>query len=146
MSEYLPNDFGLEFDLNVWYLCISVYGINSILYQRGIYPPETFKRVQKYGLTLFVSTEDDLRKYLSEVLTQLKGKLSFHGVMKLGALYNTLLQGGGGEQTGKINQQRLKKGTALPSFLRIIGRCSDSETNNHLKFSCRLLYLADFWY
>ncbi|TKC51134.1 hypothetical protein EI555_008559, partial [Monodon monoceros] len=28
------------------------FGINSILYQRGLYPSETFTRVQKYGLTL----------------------------------------------------------------------------------------------
>ena len=26
------------------------YSINSILYQRGIYPPESFSRVSKYGL------------------------------------------------------------------------------------------------
>ena len=26
------------------------YGINSILYQRGIYPPESFTRKQEYGL------------------------------------------------------------------------------------------------
>jgi hypothetical protein len=26
------------------------YAVNSILYQRGIYPPESFERKQKYGL------------------------------------------------------------------------------------------------
>ena len=47
------------------------YSINSILYQRGIYPPETFRRVNKYGLTMLVTTDDALNAYLENVLTQL---------------------------------------------------------------------------
>lgn len=49
------------------------YGINSILYQRGIYPPETFTRVQKYGLTLLVTTDPELKNYLNNVVEQMKG-------------------------------------------------------------------------
>ncbi|NWU82659.1 MD2L1 protein, partial [Onychorhynchus coronatus] len=49
------------------------YGINSILYQRGIYPPETFSRVQKYGLTLLVTTDPELTNYLNNVTEQMKG-------------------------------------------------------------------------
>ncbi|EDO33364.1 predicted protein [Nematostella vectensis] len=48
------------------------YGINSILFQRGVYPPETFKRVEQYGLTLFVSDEPQLKEYLSSVMEQIK--------------------------------------------------------------------------
>lgn len=53
--------------------CVAVYGINSILYQRGIYPPETFTRVQKYGLTLLITTDPDLKNYLNNVVEQMKG-------------------------------------------------------------------------
>jgi len=53
----------------------SVYGINSILYQRGIYPPETFTRVQKYGLTILVTTDDELKNYLTNILADVKGRL-----------------------------------------------------------------------
>ncbi|CAJ0933282.1 unnamed protein product [Ranitomeya imitator] len=49
------------------------FGINSILYQRGIYPAETFTRAQKYGLTLLISTDPDLKNYLNTVVEQLKG-------------------------------------------------------------------------
>jgi mitotic spindle assembly checkpoint protein MAD2 len=55
-------------------LLLSAFGINSILYQRGIYPSETFTRVQKYGLTLLVTTDPELIKYLNNVVEQLKGK------------------------------------------------------------------------
>uniref|UniRef100_A0A8C0WR90 Mitotic spindle assembly checkpoint protein MAD2A n=1 Tax=Castor canadensis TaxID=51338 RepID=A0A8C0WR90_CASCN len=48
------------------------FGINSILYQRGIYPSETFSLVQKYGLTLLVTTDPELIKYLNNVVEQLK--------------------------------------------------------------------------
>lgn len=58
-------------------------GINSILYQRGIYPPETFTRVQKYGLTLLVSTDPELKEYLNKVVEQLKDWLYRCQVQKL---------------------------------------------------------------
>ena len=52
--------------------CFAVYGINNILFQRGIYPPEMFKQEKKYGITILVTTDDSLLKYLKEnVLPQL---------------------------------------------------------------------------
>ena len=50
-------------------LCVA----RSILYQRGIYPPETFTRIQKYGLQMLVTTDDGLKSYLTQVLSQLSG-------------------------------------------------------------------------
>jgi len=49
------------------------YGVNSILYQRGIYPPETFKPVKKYGMSLFITTNDQLKTYLANILQQING-------------------------------------------------------------------------
>jgi len=45
----------------------------SILYQRGIYPPEDFTRVEKYGLGILVTKDEGLKNYLTNVLKQLKG-------------------------------------------------------------------------
>lgn len=59
------------------------FGINSILYQRGIYPSESFTRAQKYGLTLLVSTDPDLKNYLDTVVEQLKDWLYKCQVQKL---------------------------------------------------------------
>lgn len=50
------------------------YSINSILYQRGIYPPESFNKVQKYGLSMLVTSDSGLQNYLQQVLSQLTGK------------------------------------------------------------------------
>ena len=53
-----------------------MYAINSILYQRGIYPPERsrvnieFKSIQKYGIHLLVSTETAVMDYLNHFLSQ----------------------------------------------------------------------------
>jgi len=59
------------------------YGVNSILYQRGIYPPETFTRKQEYGLTLLVSTEPEVNKFLESVLSQIKDWLEQSKIKKL---------------------------------------------------------------
>mmetsp|Transcript_7120 Transcript_7120/g.12784 ORF Transcript_7120/g.12784 Transcript_7120/m.12784 type:complete len:210 (-) Transcript_7120:1971-2600(-) len=59
------------------------YSINSILFQRGIYPPETFTRVNKYGLTILVSTDQALSTYLKSVLAQVSQWLMTGDVKKL---------------------------------------------------------------
>ncbi|GAA5911178.1 hypothetical protein JCM6882_006599 [Rhodosporidiobolus microsporus] len=48
------------------------YSVNSILYQRGIYPPEDFKQVKKYGLTLFTSADEALEQYVGSVMKQVQ--------------------------------------------------------------------------
>lgn len=49
------------------------YSVNTILYQRGVYPPESFKRVSKYGLAMMVTTDDALIEYISNIMNQLQG-------------------------------------------------------------------------
>ncbi|KAJ9582432.1 hypothetical protein L9F63_003230 [Diploptera punctata] len=48
------------------------FGINSILYQRGIYPGETFVPVEHFGITLFMTTDEKIKKFLSVVLGQIQ--------------------------------------------------------------------------
>ncbi|RHY76125.1 hypothetical protein DYB30_002254 [Aphanomyces astaci] len=55
----------------------------SILYQRGIYPPESFTRVSKYGLAMVVTADEKLSAYLKNVLDQLAGWLVESQVQKL---------------------------------------------------------------
>ena len=50
------------------------YSVNNILYQRGVYPPESFKRVSQYGLSMMITTDEGLLNYLSNILRQLDGK------------------------------------------------------------------------
>lgn len=59
------------------------FSINSILYQRGIYPPETFKRVAKYGLGMMVTTDEGLTQYMKNVLGQLESWLRTGEVQRL---------------------------------------------------------------
>ena len=58
------------------------YGINSILYQRGIYPPESFTRKQEYGLTMLVSTDEKVTGFISEILAQVKVRKMRNGGLK----------------------------------------------------------------
>lgn len=59
------------------------YSINAILYQRGIYDPDSFTTVKKYGLKMYVSTDDGLTSYLKSVLKQMTDWLSKGSVKKL---------------------------------------------------------------
>ena len=56
-------------------ICTSDYAINSILYQRGIYPSESFDTTTKYNLKIVETCDDKLKEYLNNVLAQLEGKL-----------------------------------------------------------------------
>ena len=47
----------------------------SILYQRGVYPPESFKQHKQYGLSIMMTTDSGLTTYLSNVLAQMSGTL-----------------------------------------------------------------------
>jgi len=57
--------------------------INSILYQRGIYQPETFKRESKYGLTVLTTTDGGLLTYLGQVMSQMESWLTDGDVQRL---------------------------------------------------------------
>lgn len=51
---------------------ISEFGLNSILYQRGLYPSDSFKREKRYGLTLWVTHEKKLLAFLEPLLQQVE--------------------------------------------------------------------------
>ncbi|KAI0561085.1 Mitotic spindle checkpoint protein Mad2 [Gracilaria domingensis] len=48
------------------------YGVNTLLYLRGVYPPETFSPAQKYGVTVYLTTDPDVQRFLQNVLTQMR--------------------------------------------------------------------------
>ncbi|KAI9813275.1 MAG: Mitotic spindle checkpoint component mad2 [Pycnora praestabilis] len=57
------------------------YSINTILFQRGVYPAEDFTPVKKYGLNILVSSDDQVKAYIKRIMSQLKewvigGKIS----------------------------------------------------------------------
>ena len=45
----------------------------SVLYQRGVYPPDSFEQQKHYGLTMMVTTDPGVAQYLSSVLQQMSG-------------------------------------------------------------------------
>ena len=59
------------------------YCVNSILYQRAIYPPESFKRVSKYGLAMMMANEEGLVAYIQNITRQLESWLLNGAVQKL---------------------------------------------------------------
>ena len=58
------------FDSHLFFLC------RSIIYQRGIYPSDQFGKVKKYGLTLLMAQDENVKKFITGVTTQLSGILS----------------------------------------------------------------------
>jgi hypothetical protein len=50
-----------------------IHVVRSILYQRGIYPAESFKQEQKYGLNMLVTDDEKLGAFLKKFLEQLAG-------------------------------------------------------------------------
>lgn len=48
--------------------------MSSVLYQRGVYHPDGFVREFKYGITTLVTSDEGLKRYLDNIIKQLKGK------------------------------------------------------------------------
>ncbi|WFD38022.1 Mitotic spindle checkpoint component mad2 [Malassezia japonica] len=59
------------------------YSVQSILYQRSIYPSEDFRTVKKFGLQMLSTTDDDLADYLDRAMGQLKTWLEQGKVRRL---------------------------------------------------------------
>ena len=59
------------------------FSVQSILYQRNIYPADDFKTVKKYGLQMLVTTDDGLAAYLDAAMSQLKTWLERGDVTRL---------------------------------------------------------------
>ncbi|CCJ28130.1 unnamed protein product [Pneumocystis jirovecii] len=47
------------------------YSINSILFQRGVYPADDFKIVKKYGLNMLVTADTEVKAYIRKIMEQL---------------------------------------------------------------------------
>ncbi|KAG5440024.1 hypothetical protein PCK2_000632 [Pneumocystis canis] len=57
------------------------YSINSILFQRGVYPADGFKIIKKYGLNMLVTADVEVKAYIRKIMEQLhkwieQGKVS----------------------------------------------------------------------
>ncbi|KAJ3124612.1 Mitotic spindle checkpoint component mad2 [Physocladia obscura] len=59
------------------------FSINSILFQRGIYPPEDFKVVKRYGLNLLVNADYAVQNYLKQIMSQVQKWIQAKQISKL---------------------------------------------------------------
>eukprot|EP00462_Mataza_sp_D1_P006317 CAMPEP_0175122100 /NCGR_PEP_ID=MMETSP0087-20121206/1535_1 /TAXON_ID=136419 /ORGANISM="Unknown Unknown, Strain D1" /LENGTH=207 /DNA_ID=CAMNT_0016403713 /DNA_START=30 /DNA_END=653 /DNA_ORIENTATION=+ len=59
------------------------YCINSILYTRGVYDPDTFSAVKKYGLRMQITNDEGLKGYIQTVMSQLQAWLQTGQIKKL---------------------------------------------------------------
>jgi len=48
-----------------------LYSVNSILFQRGIYPADEFGRVKKYGMTLLMCQQESVKAFIEKITTQI---------------------------------------------------------------------------
>jgi mitotic spindle assembly checkpoint protein MAD2 len=59
------------------------YSINTILYQRGVYPIEDFSAVKKYGLNMLVTSDDQVKAYIKKIMGQLNKWMLGQKISKL---------------------------------------------------------------
>ena len=48
----------------------------SILYNRAVYPEESFTKVKKYGLTMLLTQDEGVKTFIASLTSQLSGLLS----------------------------------------------------------------------
>ncbi|KAK6437315.1 Mitotic spindle checkpoint component mad2 [Oleoguttula sp. CCFEE 5521] len=66
-------------------LCVEFFefATNTILFQRGVYPPEDFAPVKKYGLNMMVSLDDQVKAYIKKIMGQLSKWMQKSKISKL---------------------------------------------------------------
>nr|OQO19954.1 hypothetical protein B0A51_11120 [Rachicladosporium sp. CCFEE 5018] len=66
-------------------LCVEFFefATNTILFQRGVYPPEDFVPVKKYGLNMMVSLDDQVKAYIKKIMGQLSKWMQKSKISKL---------------------------------------------------------------
>ncbi|XP_042497969.1 mitotic spindle checkpoint protein MAD2-like [Macadamia integrifolia] len=47
------------------------YAANSILYNRGVYPEDSFVKVKKYGLSMLLTQDEGVKSFISNLTAQL---------------------------------------------------------------------------
>lgn len=57
------------------------YAVNSVLFQRGVYPQQAFESQRKYGLQVMVTADRELKSYLDAVVGQMQEWLA-RGVLQ----------------------------------------------------------------
>lgn len=60
-----------------------LFGIQSILYQREIYPSDEFRNVKKFGTQVLTTTDEGLKEYLDAAMGQVKTWLERGQVKRL---------------------------------------------------------------
>ncbi|KXL49704.1 hypothetical protein M433DRAFT_146135 [Acidomyces richmondensis BFW] len=59
------------------------FACNTILFQRGVYPPEDFTTVKKYGLNMMTSCDDQVKAYVKKIMSQLSRWMQKSKISKL---------------------------------------------------------------
>ncbi|KAL7413070.1 putative mitotic spindle checkpoint-related protein [Mrakia frigida] len=59
------------------------FSVNSILYQRGVYPSDDFKMVKKFGTQMLTTTDESLQAYLTAITEQVHAWLMSGSISRL---------------------------------------------------------------
>ena len=76
LTKFLPKQ-RLEFGDSLIYglgTVILMGKLCSILYNRGVYPEETFAKVKKYGLPMLLTQDEGVKTFIANLTPQLSGK------------------------------------------------------------------------
>ncbi|KAF2861284.1 mitotic spindle checkpoint component mad2 [Piedraia hortae CBS 480.64] len=59
------------------------FACNTVLFQRGVYPPEDFVAVKKYGLNMMTTCDDQVKAYIRKITSQLSKWMQRSKISKL---------------------------------------------------------------
>ncbi|KAI5290508.1 Mitotic spindle checkpoint component mad2 [Ascosphaera aggregata] len=85
ISEFVRDPEHVYVDYGHYFLTaapsLNTPSIPSCAFQRGVYPPEDFTAVKKYGLNMLVTSDDQVKAYIKRIMSQLNrwmlgGKIS----------------------------------------------------------------------
>ena len=105
------------------------YSINTILFQRGVYPAEDFSPVKKYGLNMLVTSDDQVKAYIKKIMSQLNKWMTGGKISKL-VVVITSKETGDNVERWQFDVQMFGKGSSKKgSRSKAAGKSTDKENS-----------------
>ncbi|KAF8091039.1 hypothetical protein N665_0456s0002 [Sinapis alba] len=117
------------------------YATNSILYNRAVYPEESFVKVKKYGLPMLLTQDESVKSFLSNLTSQISGEVLERWNFCIETDSEVVEKGVSREKSGKEIMREIQ--AIMRQEVVVDGEKSNVEKRGQSRFGLSAIILCD---